>query len=327
MFIVVIILAIVAIFCLVVGSRAKSRAAGSRDPDAVLVARGAKIVGGILLAIAAVFLFFASSYTQDAGESKVQVSWTGELIGQTTTPGLHFKAPWVGVRTFDVRNNTMAFVGPSEAGGQPSYTGGATTGPQITFQDREGVTGNMDITLRYSIEADAVLDVYREFQTQQNFVSKVIAEGVRSEARSAPAGRGTLAVYNERAAVGLEIAEALRTRWEGLGIIVEEVSIQEIRYSDDVKARFDEAQSARIAIEKAKADQETARVNAQTKVIEAQGVADSAVVAAQGQAEANRLLSESLTDAILRQRYIDALANGNSIYVVPDGSTPFVGTR
>ena len=274
-----------------------------------------------------VILITSTLYTQDIGESKVQVSWSGQLQGQTTTPGFHTKWPWVSVRTFDVRNNTVAFVGPTEEGKeQPNYSGNVTTGPQITFQDLDGVTGNMDITIRYSLAPDSVLAVYSEFQTQENFVIKVISEGVRAEARRAPSTRGTLKVYNDRSGLEADILAGLERRWAGQGIQIEDVAVQEIRYSKDVAQRFDDAQAARIAVDKAKADQEAAKVTAQTKVIEAQGVADAAVVSAQGQSDANDLLTKSLTPEVLQQRYLDAIANG-TVFVVPQGSTPLITTK
>lgn len=285
------------------------------------------IGAGILTLVGLVILVTSTVYTQDIGASKVQVSWSGQLVGQTTTPGFHLKAPWVNIRTFDVRNNTVAFVGPTEDGKtQPNYAGNVTTGPQITFQDLDGVTGNMDLTIRYSIAPDSVLDVYSDFQTQENFVVKVISEGVRAEARRAPSTRGTLKVYNDRAGLEADILAGLEARWAGKGIQIEDVAVQEIRYSKDVAQRFDDAQAARIAVDKAKADQEAAKVTAQTQVITAQGQADAAVVAAQGQSDANELLTKSLTPEVLTQRYIDALNNAGGIYVVPEGSTPFITT-
>lgn len=90
-----------------------------------------------------------------------------------------------------------------------------------------------------------------------------------------------------------------------------------MRYSGDIAARYAEAQEAEIAKAKALNQQEAAKVEAETKVIEAQGEAD-----------ANRVLSESLTPEVIQQHYIDALtqigADGNLV-VVPEGATPIVG--
>ena len=47
------------------------------------------------------------------------------------------------------------------------------------------------------------------------------------------------------------------------------------------------------------------------------------IAAAQGTAEANRLLTQSLTPEVLTNKYLEAIKNGTT-FVVPEGSTPFV---
>jgi regulator of protease activity HflC (stomatin/prohibitin superfamily) len=260
-------------------------------------------------AVAVVIAGLGSTYTQDVGEAVVLRSITGELAGQSTTPGLHFKAPWVETIVYDTRNNTISYIGT----GETNHSGGSAEGPQITFQDREGVTGNLDIVVRYSIVPDSVTELYSEFRTQEDFVDRVLANDVRSLSRDVPAGYGTLDVFTQRPAIATAIREALSGRWERQGVTVEEISLQEIRYSDDVKTRFDEAQAARIAVDKARAEQGSAQIAAETRII-----------AARGEADANRILSESLTEQVLRQRYIEAIGQGGTIYVVPEGANPLV---
>lgn len=262
-----------------------------------------------LITVGLILAIFSSFYTQQAGEAKVQRDITGNLVGQTTTTGLHFKAPWVSAETYDVKNNTVTYVGGGEEG---DHSGGSANGPQITFQDKEGVTGNLDVVVRYSLKPDAVLDIYREFQTQENFVSRVIQNDVRSVVRNIPAKYGTIEVYNNRSNIEAEIQAALEEEWAEEGVIVQAVDLQEIRYSDEVKARFDEAQASRIAESKAQADLEVARVTAEKARVEAQGTAD-----------ANKILSESLTDQVLQQKMIDAYKEG-TVFVVPQGSNPLV---
>ena len=49
----------------------------------------------------------------------------------------------------------------------------------------------------------------------------------------------------------------------------------------------------------------------------------------QREADANKVLTESLTPEVLQQRYIDTLAEigkSGNLVVVPEGSQPIVGT-
>ena len=240
-------------------------------------------------------LFFSSSYTNDEGQAKVMLSWTGEVQGQVTTPGFGFKAPWQHALTYDVRNQQVIFAS-SKDGEVP----GGANGPQITIQDREGVSANIDITVRYSIKPDSVTDIYKKYGSQENFVVRFIENDIRAGVRTIPAEYGTIELLNSRAEVEQKITEYLESRWEKHGVQVETVSLQEIRYPEDVQQRFAEAQNARTEVEKANADLEANRVRA----------------------ESNRVLSESLTPEVLKQQQLEAMIeaskNGNLIIVPED---------
>ena len=76
------------------------------------------------------------------------------------------------------------------------------------------------------------------------------------------------------------------------------------------------AQAAEIDKQKALNEQQVAKTEAETKKIKAQGEAD-----------ANAVLNESLTDNVLKQHYIDALSNADQLVVVPDGADTLVQTK
>ena len=50
-------------------------------------------------------------------------------------------------------------------------------------------------------------------------------------------------------------------------------------------------------------------------------------IKAQGEADANAVLNESLTDNVLKQHNIDALSNADQLVVVPDGADTLVQTK
>ena len=103
------------------------------------------------------------------------------------------------------------------------------------------------------------------------------------------------------------------------GLTVEQVSVQNISYAKSITDAYADSQAAEVEKAKAQNQQETAKIKGETKVIEATK-----------EAEANRVLNESLTDNVLTQEYIDTLKemskNGNTV-VVPQGSTPVVNTK
>lgn len=302
MFILAIVAAVIAVAAFIAAARFRSRT----DKNATRVIAWVATVGALA------GLVLSCVYTQDVGQAIVQRSFTGQIVGSTSNAGLHVKAPWVATLRYDIRNNTVSYIG---GGAEGDHSGGSALGPQITFQDKEGVTANLDLVVRYSIHPDAVERIYAEYDTQESFLNRVIANDIRQIARDIPSKFGTLELLNDRASAGALMMDALEEEWEDDGVIVESVNLQEIRYPETVTTRFAEAQNSRIEIDRAEADRERARVEAETKVI-----------AAQGEADANATLSKSLTPEILRQRYIDALNKASTVYVVPEGTQPLITT-
>ena len=250
---------------------------------------GVAILFGLILGI---YSFVKMIYTQDPGQASVLVSFTGEVEGINYETGLHTKAPWTNRIEYDIRNNTLSYIGAQ--GNNDNYTGGSVSGPQITFQDANGVTGNIDLNVRYSIRGNAVGEIYNEYKTQQEFVNATLAPAVRSITREIFSKYETSQVYNERESIQPQLVKAIQENWEKLGVDVEEIYLQEVRYPDNVVQSFANAQSARAEVETAKAQQEKAKIEAET----------------------NKIKTTALTDAVLKEKLIDALKNGHGTYII-----------
>ena len=296
----------------------KAQAAGGADvaPDVSTSAGGyklgARIAGGIAIALAGVgvvILAVTSFYTQDPGQANVLKDITGNVVGQNNSTGLQAKAPWVDTVTFNIRNQQIVFAG--ENGTASDNNGGTAAGPQITVQDKDGVSSNIDIAVRYSIRPDAVTDIYKKFLSEDNFKTSFIEQDIRSVVRLVPNDFSTLALITNRGDVEAAILKALEARWQDDGVSVDSISLQEIRPPKAVVDSYAAAQQAQINVTKEQANLDAAKVSAQQKVVQAQAEAD-----------ANAILAASLTDPILRQRYLDTLkelAAAGNLVVVPDG--------
>ena len=270
----------------------KKRFNKDHDYDDKLYAYGS--LGGLAVGIVIllIYSFFKMIYTQDPGQASVLVSFTGQVEGINYETGLHTKAPWTNRVEYDIRNNSLSYVG--QQGNNDNFTGGSVSGPQITFQDANGVSGNIDLNVRYSIRGDAVGDIYNEYKTQQEFVNASLAPAVRSITREIFSKYGTSEVYNEREKIQPELVKAIQANWDKLGVDVEEIYLQEVRYPQNVVDSFANAQAARAEVETAKAQQEKAKIEAET----------------------NKIKTTALTDAVLKEKLIDALKNGHGTYII-----------
>jgi hypothetical protein len=84
---------------------------------------------------------------------------------------------------------------------------------------------------------------------------------------------------------------------------------------DSVKDSYAAAQQAQIEVTKEQAKLDAVKISSQQEVVKAQAAAD-----------ANDLLTKSLSPEILQNKYLEALKAG-TVYVVPEGSTPFISTN
>lgn len=275
-----------------------------RSPN--LLVRG---IGIVLLLIGAVFFFLGSFYTQDVGTAVVERDITGNVVGQSNSSGWHWKAPWVNTVEFSIRNQPVTFLTPQE--GERDGDGYRADGPQITVQDADGVSSNIDVNVRYSIKPSAVTDIYTQYKDESTFKSAFIFQDIRAVVRAVPNKFSTIDLLTNRTAVEEGITKALEARWAEAGVLVDSISLQEIRPPKSVVESYADAQKAQINVTKEQSNLDAAQVSARQKVVQAQAEAD-----------ANAILNGSLTPNILQQRYLDTLgklaAEGN--LVITDGT-------
>ena len=260
------------------------------------------------------FTYFLHSFQVEQSAYFAFLDFGGNIAGSSSETGIHFKAPWQSIVTYDIRNNVISFV----ADGEEDYTGGSANGPQVTINDKSGTQANIDIQVNYSLDPSKAIELYENYGTQEAFVQAIAAVDARSIPREVAGQFDTITILTNRGALTDAVEEALREKWEPLGLSIEQISIQEIRYPEAITTAYADAQQAEVAKQRAQNEQETAKVEAETQVIEAQGEAD-----------ANRVLSESLTQEVIQQHYIETLeqiGKDGNLVVVPEGSQPIVGT-
>lgn len=269
---------------------------------------GMKVAYFVPAILGVVLIFGSCIYMQDVGETAVLRNFGGSLGNVSTDAGIHVKAPWQDVIKYDVRNNVLSFMGDEE---EDQFEGGSANGSAVTINDAGGASATIDIQVNYSLDPNAAKDLYMNYGSQENFVKAVCAVDIRAVPREISGQFDTISILTARGEFTSAVQEALSKKWENYGLVVEQVSIQNVVYPQSIVDKYAEAQAAEIAKATAENNQKVAEVNAATAVIEAEGAS-----------EANRVLQESLTQEVLQQHYIDALtsigANGNLI--VTDGS-------
>lgn len=302
--ILIIVLGLVAVIAIGIGFARKS------------IVSGLVGVGSIIVAV--IVLFFSSFYTQGVGEAKVLVNFDGTVAGENLDPGAGWKAPTQGSVDFDLFSQEVLYAGGGDSA--PSYSGGTVSGQEVTVAVG-GISGgstqaNVDISIVYSLDADNVTTIYNKYKSQERFTKQIIEKTILGTVREVPSEYSAIEFRGEkRAEAGDRILDTLNEKLNKYGVTVDFVNIQDIRYPESVENALREVETANQAVQKAEAEQRKVLVEAETKRISAQGTAD-----------ANNILNQSLSPSVLQQKYIDALGEG-TVYVVPEGSTPMIGTK
>lgn len=269
-------------------------------------------IPGVILAFSLMLAGSQCIYTQDIGEAVVLRNFGGSLAGYTAEAGIHFKAPWQDALDWDIRNRLINFYRDSEY----SYDNGSYNGATVTINDSSGTKADCDVQVIYSINPDAVEQLYADYGTQEAYVASYVSNDVRQTTRDCAGQFTTIQLLTDKESFAKSIQDTLSERWTESGVIVESVSVQDIRYADSITDAYAAAQSAEIEKTKAQNELEVAKVEAETKVTQSQG-----------EAEANRVLNESLTQEVLTQHYIDAINNSDTVYVVPEGAMPMINVQ
>ena len=100
-------------------------------------------------------------------------------------------------------------------------------------------------------------------------MEKYISNDVRAVTREVSGGFDTVTMLTDRSQFTKAVQKALTEKWKGIGLTVEQVSVQDVLYPKNITKSYSEAQAAEVAKQKAQNEQETAKVQAETKKIEA----------------------------------------------------------
>lgn len=293
----------------------------------VFTKEGLPVIAGALGALVAIGLGIMSCmYSQEQSEAKVIKSVSGEVTAVDTTQGFGFKSPLDSIITFDIRDQQALYKGD----GNPTTEGESVNGPQITIQDKDKVSADVDIAIGYSIDPDKVGEIYSNYSSQENFVARKIDQDMRSVVRNSFSAYTTAGVLENRAKLETDIGKALSERWKDSGIIVTNTALQGIRYPEATQNGFTQAQESATNLKRAQEDLKVKEAEGAQRKATAQADAEVRRINAEAEAKANETLNKSLTDSVLQKQYIDALKDigkDGNLVVVPEGSQPMVGAK
>lgn len=151
---------------------------------------------------------------------------------------------------------------------------------------------NAKLALNYALDNDSALRVYKELG--KDYKNRVITPALQESLKSATASYTAQELITKRAEVKGKAYELIKNRLEKYGIRVVDLNIVNFSFNAAFNQAIESVQVANQNVAKAKQELETTKVEA-----------EKSIVAAQAQAEAQRLQQQTLTPELLQKYAID----------------------
>lgn len=273
-----------------------------------------KSLGGIATAVIialVVIVLFVCTVRIPAGYVGVVYNMNGGISDRTLTQGFHVISPTQNVTTYSIgiEQSYLTASKDGDSNDDESF--------EVPSNDGKGLTVDMTFTYRY--DADRVADTFTRFKGQsgKDVKNSFIKPNIMSWTKEVTAKYSVIDLLGDkRATLNSELTDYLKQKFEPYGIVIESVSLINIDPDEETRSAVQKKVNAQQDLELAKIEQQTANVNAEkekevaiTKANQvketAQINAEAKLIEAQAQADANRLISQSLTPELIRQQMYD----------------------
>ncbi len=251
------------------------------------------LVPGLFAFIILAVIIAKSAVTIGSGQAGVlyKTFGGGVVTDKTYGEGFHIVAPWNEMHVYEVRRQELF--------------------EKMKVLSSNGLDIQLDASAWYKPKYEELGKLHQEIG--ENYLDRIILPTIRSAARSVVGRYTPEQLYSsKRDAIQQEIFEETKKIVASQHILLDEVLVRDVTLPPTIKE----------AIER-KLKQEQEALEYEFRLEKAQKEAQRQRIEAQGKADANKILSASLTDKILRDKGIEAtnkLANSPNSKVVIIGS-------
>ncbi|WP_164491815.1 prohibitin family protein [Staphylospora marina] len=256
-----------------------------------------RIVGTVIGLILLVVVVVNCTAIIEPGYKGVVFSLNGGLKDEVLDQGLRFVWPWENVTQYPVSTETVYLTKNSGEGSDQS----------MDVNTSDGKSVNVDVVYSYHMEPEKLPHIFTKFRRREapEIESGYIKVQLKTVMQSVTTRYSVLGVYTEhRQEVTNEIQKKLSEILAKDGIILETISLADVRIDANTLKTIQSIADAQNRQEYLKREEANKRQEAINNKIEAEGKKQVSIIQAQGQAEANRILQQSLTPSIVQLEWI-----------------------
>ena len=262
-------------------------------------------IGGITVAL--FFLVVVSFFCINRigpGYAGVVYNMDGGIEDTTLSQGFHFVAPWKHVSEYPISTETVYYTKNKVDGNDDDKK----VDKSVNVSTKDGKQVNVSITYAYHMDVDALPTVFAKFRGQNiESIESGYMKNAMYEALNNVTSQYSLMelVGDKRPEINQKIFEMFRDELADYGIVIETLNLSDVVPDEATANAIQNVVNAQNALEQAKIEKQQAEVEAEKARVAAKGKADAALIEAEGQAQANEKLQQSLTPGVLQQRAID----------------------
>lgn len=253
-----------------------------------------KLIGfGTIVAIILVLIALFSTFgTVSAGQVGIKTQF-GKVVG-TLQPGFYMKAPFGIQQVHKMDTRVRKDDVKAEAG------------------SKDLQTVSTDIVVNYHISPNDAGQIYQTIGNNEAVKTNIVAPAVSEVVKASVALKTAEEILTKRTELKADIDTKLSTRLASYHIVVDDVSIVNVDFSKEFNAAIEAKQVAEQQAQQAKFVADKAIKDAEAMVNNAKG-----------QAEAQRLMQQSLTSELLQKMAIEKW-NGQLPTYWTSGALPFI---
>lgn len=235
------------------------------------------------------------------GYEGICYSMSGGVSGETLTQGWHLVSPTKKVKLFTVSNEQLLLTKDSRDGSEEDESFKVATSDNASMA--------ISFQMSYRFIPEQIVDTYKSFKMSgEDIVNNRVRTVLKSKVSEVTTNYSMMDIYSgDRAKINDEITSYLNTKFgKSYGIEVLDASIIDVHPDEKLQTAIDNRVEAQQKAEQARAEQETAKVEAETAKIKAENEAEIIRISAQAEADSNKIISNSITDELIRMKEAEA---------------------
>lgn len=255
---------------------------------------------GAVMIFATVMAFICTTRVP-VGYEGIIYSMNGGVQDDTLTQGWHMIAPTEHVSLFSIANNQLILTKDKREGSEKDESF------KVATSDNASLSISFQMTYRFVPEQ--VVKTYKAFKMAgEDIVNNRVKTVLKSKISEVTTSHSLMDIYSgDRASINNEITDYLNKDFKNkYGIEIIDASIIDVHPDKKLQTAIDNRVEAQQKADQAKAEQKTAKVEAETALIKAQNEADIKIVEAEAEAKANITIANSITKELIDMKEAEA---------------------